>query len=122
MKRLSPREMRRAQERMLKSLGLDIEEVGQAEEVVIKLENRTITLKGPSVLVVKTGGEKVFQLVGGEVFEEAKKEQPTTYVPSDEDVSLVIAQTGVSEEEARGALMQTSGDLAKAILLLRSKR
>uniref|UniRef100_A0A7C5U443 Nascent polypeptide-associated complex protein n=1 Tax=Caldiarchaeum subterraneum TaxID=311458 RepID=A0A7C5U443_CALS0 len=114
--------MRRAQERMLKSLGLDIEEVGQAEEVVIKLENRTITLKGPSVLVVKTGGEKVFQLVGGEVFEEAKKEQPKTYVPSDEDVSLVIAQTGVSEEEARGALMQTSGDLAKAILLLRSKR
>lgn len=114
--------MRRAQERMLKSLGLDIEEIGQAEEVVIKLENRIITIKGPSVLLVKTGGEKVFQLVGGELLEQAKVEQPPSYVPSEDDVMLVVAQTGVSEEEARGALMQTSGDLAKAILMLRSKR
>ncbi|MCS7109930.1 MAG: nascent polypeptide-associated complex protein [Candidatus Caldarchaeum sp.] len=114
--------MRRAQERMLKSLGLDIEEIGQADEVVIKLSDRVIVLKGPSVLAVKTGGEKVFQLVGGEVSEEKTAEPAPVYVPSDDDISLVVAQTGVSEEQAKNALSQSGGDLAKAILLLRSKR
>ncbi|MDW8084266.1 MAG: nascent polypeptide-associated complex protein [Candidatus Caldarchaeum sp.] len=122
MKRLSPREMRRAQERMLKSLGLDIEEVGQAEEVVIKLSDRTIVLKGPNVLAVKTGGEKIFQLVGGELSEETKPETMHAYVPSEEDISLVMAQAGVSEEDAKNALYQSGGDLAKAILMLRSRR
>jgi len=35
-------------------------------------------------------------------------------------VALVAAQAGVSEEEARRALIEAGGDLAKAILSLRS--
>lgn len=122
LKRLSPRELRRAQERMMKSLGLDVEEFGQAEEVVIKLADRVILLKGPSVFAVKTGEERFFQLVGGKLTEETKAAPAQPYEPTDEDVSLVVAQTGVSDQEARNALAMSGGDLAKAILLLRSKR
>lgn len=107
---------------MMKSLGLDVEEFGQAEEVVIKLADRVISLKGPSVFAVKTGGERFFQLVGGEITEESKIVPAQPYEPTDEDVSLVVAQTGVSDQEARNALAMSGGDLAKAILLLRSKR
>ncbi|MEM4495188.1 MAG: nascent polypeptide-associated complex protein, partial [Candidatus Caldarchaeum sp.] len=121
MKRLSPREMRRAQERMLKSLGLNVEEIGQADEVVIKLGERVITLKGPLVYAVKTGGEKVFQIIGGEEVAAQVEETKPVYMPSEEDVSLVMAQTGVSEDEAKKALVESGGDLAKAILILRSR-
>ena len=122
MKRLSPRELRRAQERMLKNLGLDVEEMGQAEEATIKFQDRTLTIKGPSVFVLKTGGERVVQLVGGEVVEAKAGEEVTAYTPIDEDVLLVASQAGVSEEEARQALVEAGGDLAKAILSLRSRR
>ncbi|MEM2420009.1 MAG: hypothetical protein QXL38_03375 [Candidatus Bathyarchaeia archaeon] len=39
----------------------------------------------------------------------------------EEDVRLVADQTGKSLEEARKALEECEGDLAKAILLLQSK-
>jgi len=122
LKRLSPRELRRAQERMLKNLGLDVEEMGQADEATIKFHDRTLTIKGPSVFVLKTGGERVVQLVGGEVVEAKAGEEVTAYTPIDEDVLLVASQAGVSEEEARQALVEAGGDLAKAILSLRSRR
>ena len=122
LKRLSPRELRRAQERMLKNLGLDVEEMGSAEEAVIKFPGKTLTIRGSSVFVLKTGGEKVVQLVGGEVVEEKAVEEASAYTPVEEDVLLVASQAGVSEEEARQALVEAGGDLAKAILSLRSRQ
>ncbi|MEM4352096.1 MAG: nascent polypeptide-associated complex protein [Candidatus Caldarchaeum sp.] len=121
MKRLSPREVRRAQERLLKNMGLAVEELGVAEEVVVKLPNKTMTIKGPSVYTLKTGGETVIQVVGGELAE-AEAVEKQAYTPSEEDVMLVASQTGVSDEEARKALVEAGGDLAKAILGLRSRR
>ncbi|MEM4302846.1 MAG: nascent polypeptide-associated complex protein [Candidatus Caldarchaeum sp.] len=121
MKRLSPRELRRAQERLLKNLGLDVEEMGTAEEVVIKLASRQIIIRNPLVYSMKTGGEHVIQVVGGEL-QEAKAEAKQVYTPTEEDVTLVVSQTGVSEEDARTALAEAEGDLAKAILTLRSRR
>jgi NACalpha-BTF3-like transcription factor len=94
LKRLSPRELRRAQERMLKNLGLDVEEMGGAEEAVIKFPGKTLTIRGPSVFVLKTGGEKVVQLVGGEVVEEKAVEEAPAYTPVEEDVLLVASQAG----------------------------
>jgi nascent polypeptide-associated complex subunit alpha len=72
--------------------------------------------------VLKTGGEKVVQLVGGEVVEEKAVEEVPAYTPVEEDVLIVASQAGVSEEEARQALVEAGGDLAKAILSLRSRR
>lgn len=40
---------------------------------------------------------------------------------SEEDVELIVQQTGVDKETARKALVQTKGDLAKAILFLNTK-
>ncbi len=40
---------------------------------------------------------------------------------SDEDVALVASQTGVSEDEAEDALLESEGDIAKAIMRLKSK-
>ena len=121
MRRISPRQLRRMQAKMLGSLGLDVKELGKAEEVRIKLPDREIVLEGSSVFEMKFEGERIYQIVGGEeVVEEAEQEE--RYEPTDEDVMLVAAQAGVSEDEARNALRETGGDLAKAILLLKSRR
>jgi len=121
LRRISPRELRRAQERMLKNLGLNVEELGIAQEVLIRFEDNELVIRNPVVYSMKAAGEQVFQIVGGELAE-AGRGEVKEYVPSDDDVALVVSQTGASPDEARKALIETGGDLAKAILLLRAGR
>jgi len=122
MRKLSPRQLRRMQARMLGNLGLNLKELGVAEEVFIRLPDREIILKNPSILEMKIEGETIYQVVGGELQEKEPERVEEAYEPSQEDVLLVAAQAGASEEEARSALIETEGDLAKAILLLKSKK
>ncbi|MEM1944615.1 MAG: nascent polypeptide-associated complex protein [Nitrososphaerota archaeon] len=122
MKRLSPRELRRLQSRMIGNLGLDMEEMGVADLVTIKLGEREIVLKGPTVISLKLEKERIFQIVGGEIAETVTHPTPSTYEPSEEDIMLVSSQAGVESSEARKALIETGGDLARAILLLKMKR
>ncbi len=121
MRRLSPRQLRRLQARMLGNLGLDLKELGKADQVIIRFPDKEIILEGPNVLEMKVENESIYQIVGGErvegeIMEEAK------YEPSEEDIALVAAQAGVGEEEARNALIEAEGDLAKAILILKSRK
>jgi len=106
---------------MLGNLGLNLKELGKADQVIIRFPDKEIILEGPNVLEMKVENESIYQIVGGErvegeIMEEAK------YEPSEEDVALVAAQAGVSEEEARNALIEAGGDLAKAILILKSRK
>jgi len=122
VKRISPRQIRRMQSRILSGLGLDVKELGVAEEVLIRLPDKEISIKGANVLELKLEGDKVYQIIGGEVEELERVEVEERYEPSQEDVLLVASQANVSEEEARNALIQAGGDLAKAILLLKARR
>ncbi len=110
---------------MLGNLGLDLRELGTAEEVVIRLPDKELVVKGAKVLGMKVEGEMIYQILGGEVEERTPGEaveEEAVYEPSQEDVLLVAAQAGVGEEEARRALVEVQGDLAKAILLLKSSK
>ena len=125
MKRLSPRELRRMQARMLSNLGLDLKELGVADEVVIRLSDREIVIRNPSVVALNVEKERIFQIIGGEEEErtvEAEAIDTPTYEPNQDDIMLVMAQTGASEQEARQALVETNGDLAKAILMLKTAK
>lgn len=123
MKKISSRELRRLQSRMMESLGLNIKEQGLAEEVIIRFQGREVLIRNPSVMVMQLGDETMYHILGGEVEVKTKErgEAAPSYEPSPDDISLVALQAGVSEEEARKALIDAGGDLAKAILLLKSK-
>jgi len=126
MRRMSRRELRRMQSRMLEGMGLDVEELGKAVEVIFDFGERRLVVKEPSVVSMTLEKEKVFQVVGGTVSEEEKEEEeeeaPREEVTvSDDDVAIVAAQAGVSLEEARFSLIEAQGDLARAILLLKSR-
>ncbi|MBO3799720.1 MAG: NagC family transcriptional regulator [Candidatus Brockarchaeota archaeon] len=107
---------RREQERLLKRLGIKIEEIQGVRSVVIETDNERIVFDSPVVTKMTGGSQEIYQIVGEPVIEKKKEE----YVPPDDDVLLVAKQTGRSVEEARKALVTTSGDIAQAIVLLQS--
>ncbi|MCL7392748.1 MAG: hypothetical protein LZ162_03825 [Thaumarchaeota archaeon] len=112
------------QSKLLGSLGLDVKEQNVAKEVLIRLPDKDVVIKEPTVVILQVGDEKVYQIIGGEISEQKVIESETgapTYEPTADDITIVALQAGVSEEEARRALIEAGGDLAKAILLLKSK-
>lgn len=113
-RRVNPREAKRMMQRM----GLNMDAVADVEQVVIRTASKEITIDEPEVAILEMQGQKIFQITGGTISEKQPERKAPT-VP-EEDVKLVADQTGKSLEEARNALEECEGDLAKAILLLQS--
>ena len=107
--RVSPREAKRMMQRM----GLNMNTVEDVEQVIIKTSSKEIVIKEPEVSILEVQGQKMFQVAGGQITEKAAERKTT--VVAEEDVRLVADQTGKSLEEARKALEESGGDLAKAI-------
>ncbi len=119
----SPRDMKRIM-RQLQRMGIKMEEMKGVREVVIRLEDKEIVIEAPMVSVIEFGGSKVFNVVGepGKVAERPLQREESKVEISEEDVELVAAQAGVSKEEARKALEEAGGDIAKAIVILEERR
>jgi len=113
-RRINPREAKRMMQRM----GLNMDAMPDVEQVIIKTSNKEIVIEEPEVAILEMQGQKIFQVTGGKISEKAAERKLT--IP-EEDVRLVADQTGKSLEEARKALEECGGELAKAILLLQSK-
>ena len=103
--------------RLMQKMGVGIEELDGVKSVEIKPEGKKIVVENPRVATVKLQGQTIFQIMGGEVREEAPEKEAF----SEEDVRLVAEQAGRSLEEARRALEEADGDLARAILLLKGE-
>jgi nascent polypeptide-associated complex subunit alpha len=113
-RRVNPREAKRMMQRM----GMNMDAVADVEQVLIKTSSKEIIIEEPEVAVIDMQGQKIFQITGGKISEKAAERKPSGV--GEEDVRLVADQTGKSTEEARKALEESNGDLAKAILLLQS--
>ncbi len=115
-RRMNPRDARRMMQRM----GMNMEGVDDVEEVIIRTPTKEFVIEAPEVAIVNVQGQKIFQVAGGKVSERAPQRQVAAPKISEEDVLLVAQQTGKSAEQARAALEESEGDLAKAILLLQA--
>lgn len=100
--------------RMLDKMGLEMKEMGDIEEVVIRTETKELYLIKPQVIEMKGKDSTIFQVVATDI-EERQKEVPSF---KDEDVVLVMQQASVSKERAIQALIDSKGDLAQAIINL----
>ncbi|MHA1866125.1 MAG: nascent polypeptide-associated complex protein [Candidatus Heimdallarchaeaceae archaeon] len=113
---LSPRELKKLQGKM-KTV-----ELNGVEEVIIRFKNKEIAIPNPTVSKI-TFGEEMYQVIGQGI------ERPITAdsqkLPerkvSEEDIKLIMAQTGASKSEAQKALEEENGDLAGAIVRLKTK-
>jgi nascent polypeptide-associated complex subunit alpha len=119
---MSPKKMKG----MLKNMGINIDELENVSEVVIRMPDREIVITNPSVAIMDSHGTRSYQIsgdaternvasAGQETAEEAPIEIP------DSDVQLVAAQTGANLPQAKAALQEVKGDLAAAIMKLASK-
>jgi NACalpha-BTF3-like transcription factor len=59
-------------------------------------------------------GQKTYQLTG--TYKEETKE--IEVIINDEDIELVVTQTGVNKEKAKSLLVKNKGDIAATILEL----
>ena len=110
MMRGGNREMRR----MMDKMGLDMNEIPNVQEVIIKTDKKEIIVAKPSVTEMKAKDNSIFTITA-DSYEEKELEVP---IFSDDDIQLVCQQAGVDEDRARNALEESKGDLARAILLL----
>jgi nascent polypeptide-associated complex subunit alpha len=110
MMRGGNREMRR----MLDKMGLEMKEMGEIEEVVIRTETKELYLIRPQVVEMKGKDSTIFQVVATDI-EEREREVPSI---REEDVVLVMQQASVSKDRAIQALTDSKGDLAQAIINL----
>lgn len=120
-KRMNPRE----QKRMMQRMGMNMDSVADVQQVIIRTAGKDIVIDEPEVAILQVQGQKMYQVIGGQVSEQAPSARIAAAAPakpafSDEDVQLVADQTGKSLERAKEALIEADGDLAKAILLLQS--
>jgi len=108
IKGLNPRKMAS----MMKQMGIDVSEIENVEEVLIRTPEKDIVFKDAQVTVMDARGMKTYQVMGTpqEIARELK-------IP-EEDVKLVMEQAKVSEADAKNALRETRGDIAAAILKL----
>jgi len=110
MMRSGNREMRR----MLDKMGLEMKDLGDVEEVIIKTRTKEIFLNKPQIIEMKGKDSTIFQIIATSI-EEAVKEVPSL---SEDDITLVMQQASVSRDKAMMALTESKGDIAQAILNL----
>jgi len=114
---MSPRDLQKA----MKRLGIKLEEVN-AVKVTIELDTgEQLLVEDPQVMIMKAKGQPPMLYITGEIKKVEKKEEEEKPPFTEEDVTLVAEQAGVSLEEARKALEETGGDIAEAILKLQQE-
>ncbi|MHA1126042.1 MAG: nascent polypeptide-associated complex protein [Candidatus Heimdallarchaeota archaeon] len=111
---INPRDLQKMMKKM------KMQELTGVEEVIIKFEDYELVIPGAEVTKMEMGGE-VYQVSGKAQKRNRSDVEVIEVEISDEDVALVASQTGVSEEAAEDALLESEGDIAKAIILLKSK-
>ncbi len=109
-KGVNPRKMKQ----MMKQMGISMSEIEDVEEVIIRTADSEIVFTDAAVAVMEAQGTTTYQLTGTP----HERERVRELVIPDEDVALVIEQTGADEDAARTALTESGGDLADAILKL----
>jgi nascent polypeptide-associated complex subunit alpha len=105
---INPRQMKA----MMKKLGMQVEQIEDVISIVIKTPKGNYIFDAAEVSAMTMQGATTYQIIGEPRFEEAAPDIPN------EDVTMVAAQTNVSDEKAKEALVSTKGDIAEAIMLL----
>lgn len=107
---------RRQMERVMRQMGIKARELDGVREVLIRFTDREIMISNPKVTLTEVAGQRSYQIVGEEI------ERKLELEPSEEDVNLVMEQTGAEREAAVRALRETRGDIAEAIIKLKAAR
>ena len=116
--KINPKQLKQM-EKQMKKMGMNMKELDGVEQVVITLKDKEIVITDAEVSIMKAMGQETYQISGKseERIKSSTAEEVQTEI-SDDDLDLVVSQTGKSVEEAKKALEEANGDLAEAIMRL----
>ena len=101
-------------ERQMKKMGMKMESLDNAREVIIKFDDKELIIPNPDITLMNAMGQETYQIIG-EAEERAIEEE---IIIPEEDIEMVASTAGVTIEEAKTALEDSKGDIADAILKL----
>ena len=108
-----PKMDQRKMQKMMKQMGVSTKDI-PAEKVIIFIKDKKLIFENPQVTETTMMGQKTYQLAGN--FREETKEVEITI--NEDDIELVVAQTGVDKEKAKNLLIKNKGDIAATIMEL----
>ncbi len=109
---INPRKMKQ----MMKQLGMQMEQIEDVRQIIITTGKGRYIFDRAEVTAMTMQGVTTWQIAG----EQPKFESSVPEIPED-DIQLVMDQTGATKEAARSALNETKGDIAEAILRISQK-
>jgi nascent polypeptide-associated complex subunit alpha len=123
----------------MRKLGIEMRDIDDVREVIVRTREREYRFSRPTVSVMKARGSETWQVQGTPKVTElepappGRPASPPASTPSaptppaappepvtipEEDVAMVMEQTGKDHATARKALEATRGDIAEAIVRL----
>jgi nascent polypeptide-associated complex subunit alpha len=121
MRGVNPRQVKQA----MKKLGIETQDLEDVQEVVIRTKSKQYVIRDATVTIMEMQGQKTFQIVGEaeilpitQSLSETKATTPTQSQIPEDDIKLVMSQTGASREKAIEALKSCEGQPAEAIIKL----
>ncbi|NLK26607.1 MAG: nascent polypeptide-associated complex protein [Euryarchaeota archaeon] len=116
MRGVNPRQMKQA----MKRLGITAKELRDVEEVIIRTKDQEYIVTDAAVTLMDMQGQKTFQVIGETVIRDRQAssapDKPVEPSIPEEDIKLVMDQTGCDRDRAFKALEETEGQPAEAIL------
>ena len=97
---------------MMKKMGISQEQL-PVKRVIFEMEDGNLVIEEPGVMRIKMQGQESYQVTG-----EAVEEESSSF--SEEDIEMVMEKTEKSKEEVVSALEASEGDIAEAIIDLKS--
>ncbi|MFC1803807.1 nascent polypeptide-associated complex protein [Thermoproteota archaeon] len=112
--------------RMMKQMGVNMNELGDIKRVILQGDKREIIIEGAQVTSINVQGTKMYQIAGGRETEgkpstETVLEEKAPLEIPEEDILLVAQQANVGIDVARKTLEESEGDLAQAIIKLQTR-
>jgi alpha-NAC-related protein len=98
-------------QKLMKKLKMNLEEI-PAEQVTIKCKDKDIIINNPSVILTNIAGKDAYQITG-----EVTEARPM----SEEDIEMIMQQTGKDKQTVASKLEELNYDLAKTIRELKKK-
>jgi len=108
--RINPRQLNQ----MMKRMGINVKTIDNVKKVVIQTDSKEYVFTDAEVSLMEAQGQKTWQIIGEPTIKPLQAPQDTL----NDDIKLVMEQTGKTADEARKALKETNGDIAEAILKL----
>ena len=115
--KINDRQMKQA----MKKMGIKQTSIDDVTEVVIRTKDKEYVVKNADVVCIEMGGSTSYQVSGVTEERSIGSDGEAVRTFPDEDVELVMSQTGCDRDKALAALAAADGQPAEAIVAIMSE-